>query len=213
MLQQTENQETDVFVPPKRGKGRPFGSRSKSDASRPLKNRSSGDLKPINTTLVFHLNKMADTQVILNRGGARSSKSYSIMQWMIEVFFTIPRVKILILRKVSPSLRTSVKPLFYEIIDLYDLRSKINEVKLDNNVWSPVKGLIHFSGLDSPEKIRSSDWNVIWIEESTDFTYDDYVNLRLRLSSPTYQDFRNKIILSFNPVDEFSFAVFDLRTT
>lgn len=31
------------------------------------------------------------------------------------------------------------------------------------------------------------------------------MNLKLRLSSPVYQDFRNKIILSFNPIDEFSF--------
>ncbi len=208
MLQQIESSET-IYISPKRLRGRPVGSGKKKNIpvklakGRPSKNAG---VVGIDTTLVFHLNRNAESQVIVNRGGARSSKSYSIAQLLIEYFFTIPKIKILMLRKTSPSLRTSIKPLIYELLDLYNLRNRIIEVKQDNNIWSPVKGLIHQSGLDDPVKIKSSDWNCVWCEESDQFTYEDFVNLKLRLSSPTYQDFRNKIILSFNPVDEFSWV-------
>ena len=109
---------------------------------------------PIGTTLVFYLNRTSNAQIVLNRGGARSSKSYSITQLLIEWFFTIPKIKILMLRKWQPSLRLSVKPLVWEIIDSYNLRHKVTEVKQDMNLWSPRKGLIHMGGLDEPEKIK-----------------------------------------------------------
>jgi phage terminase large subunit len=157
---------------------------------------------PIPTTVVFHWNKMSDQQVVINRGGARSSKSYSIAQLLIEWFFSIPDIRILVLRKTQPSLRLSCVPLIYSIIGTYGLRGRIGESKQDKNIMSPCGGLIHFGGLDDPEKIRSSEWNVIWCEEATEFEYDDFINLKLRLSAPAPSDFRNRIFLSFNPVDE-----------
>jgi len=154
MLQQIQEEE-NIYLPPKRKRGRPKGSSKpivpKRKIGRPGKDSESSLIK---TTLIFHLNKSCEAQVIINRGGARSSKSYSIMQLLIEYFFTIPKIKILILRKVQPSLRTSVRPLLYEILDSYNLTNRITEVKADNNIWSPVKGLIHFGGLDDPEKIK-----------------------------------------------------------
>ncbi len=195
-------QAVEEFQTPSRGRGRPPGLVYPGKVlGRPRNDR---DVIPIKTTLVFALNKTCESQVIINRGGARSSKSYSIAQWIIEISFTIPKVKILILRKTSPSLRVSCKPLIYEILDAYNLRSRIIEVKSDQNMFSPVKGMIHFSGLDDPVKIRSSDWNVIFMEEANEFDYADFVTLKLRLSAPTYKDFRNRILLSFNPVDEQS---------
>mgnify|MGYP003393537867 CR=1 FL=1 len=205
MLQQIELQDGVQYIPPKRKRGRPFGTGKKNKPEKQAIGRPGKNVGSItvNTTLVFHLNKESEAQIIINRGSARSSKSYSIMQLLVEWFFTIPKIKILILRKTQPALRTSVRPLINEIIDLYNLRSRIIEVKADNNLWSPVKGMIHFGGLDDPEKIKSSDWSVVFMEEATEFDYQDFLQLKLRLSTPTYQDFRNKVILSFNPIDEF----------
>ena len=205
MQQQFPIENIDIFIPPKRKRGRPAGRKKVKITGKVGRPRKDAKVLPINTTFVFHLNRSCDSQILINRGGSRSSKSYSIAQLLIEYFFTIPKIKILMLRKTQPALRTSIKPLVYEILNLYNLRSKITEVKQDMNLWSPVKGLIHFGGLDDPEKIKSSDWSIIWCEESNEFTYEDFINLKLRLSTPTYRDFRNKMILSFNPVDEFCF--------
>jgi phage terminase large subunit len=193
----------DVEFIRKRGRPRKLKSvrKEKGPIGRPLKTVG---MVPITSSVVFHWNRQADAQIIINRGGSRSTKSWSIAQLLIEWFFTIPRIKILILRKTQPSLRVSVIPQIFTLLELYNLRSRIVEVKQDRNLWSPVKGLIHFGGLDDPEKIRSTDWNVIWMEEATEFEYDDFINLKLRLSTPTYGTFRNKLFMSFNPVDEYS---------
>ena len=194
-------------IKPKRG--RPKGSFKAAKGIHIRKGYGLNALKHtgISATVLLELNRQAEEQIVLNRGGARSSKSYSIAQLLIEWFFTIQKIKIFILRKTQPSLRVSTKPLIMEIIDKYGLRRKVVEERQDMNLWSPTKGLIHFGGLDDPEKIKSSDWNVVWMEEATEFTYEDYTNLKLRLSTPiafpTNSFFRNKLFMSFNPIDEF----------
>jgi len=200
------------FASPKRVRGRPRTNfnpkvRVKDGPGRPSKKFGK---TPVKVTAVFAMNKMSDAQIIVNRGGARSSKSYSIMQLLVEDFFSIPKIRILILRKASPSLRRSCKPLFYSILEEYNLRSRIIEVKQDSNVFSPVKGMVHFSGLDDPEKIKSTDWNEIFVEEASEFDLADYRQLKLRLSSPTYGSFRNRMFLSFNPQDENSWLKTDV---
>jgi phage terminase large subunit len=158
----------------------------------------------IQTTTIFDWNRQAEEQIIINRGGRGSSKSYSIAQLMVETFFTIPDVKILILRKTQPSLRQSVIPLIINTIKKYELWGSVTESKRDDNLFSPVNGVIHFGGLDDPEKVKSSDWNIIWMEEANEFTYSDFVNLKMLLRAPTKPGFRNRMFLSFNPVSEYS---------
>ena len=158
----------------------------------------------IQTTVVFDKNRNAEEQIIVNRGGRGSSKSYSIAQLMVEHFFTIPDVKILILRKTQPSLRQSVIPLIASTIKKYDLWGSITESRRDENIFSPVNGVIHFGGLDDPEKVKSSDWNFIWMEEANEFTYADFVNLKMLLRAPIKSGLRNRMYLSFNPVSEYS---------
>jgi len=187
--------QTNKIVPPARKRGRPKGS------TRPKK--QDGTSSSIKTTVVFLWNKFCNSQVVINRGGARSGKSYSIAQLAIEWFFTIPNIKILIVRKTMPSMRISTMPLIRELLNLYGIADRIREERQVFNMYSPVNGMIHFAGLDDPEKIKSTDWNVIWMEEATEFSYEDYVVLKTRLSAPTYLGFRNKIILSFNPIDEY----------
>jgi len=103
-MQQTQIEENNnIYIPPKRLRGRPKGTAKveknnvvKLGRGRPRKNINDSQIP---TTLVFHLNKSCEAQVIINRGGARSSKSYSIMQWLIEKFFIFQKLKIFILRK------------------------------------------------------------------------------------------------------------------
>jgi len=210
MLQQIGKPSSTLaekIKPPKRPKGRPKGTVSlkiptKSNLSgRPKKD---SDKLAIKSTVVLDLNRNTAEQTVINRGGRGSSKSHSIAQSMIEYFFTIPNVKILIARKTQPSLRLSVMPLVKGIIDSYGLWNKVFEQKVDKFMWSPVKGLIHFAGLDDPEKVKSSDWNMIWLEEATEFEYNDYMNLLMNLRAPiTYGWQRNRLFMSFNPIDEY----------
>ena len=155
----------------------------------------------IEATNIFYRNASSQKQTIINRGGAGSSKSYSLAQLFLSRFLSASNKKFLVIRKSLPSLRVSTLLLFYELLDIWKVRNRIREEKQTLS-YRYKDNYLHFASLDDPEKIKSSSWNYIWMEEATEFTYDDYQILRLRLRSPTTKT-RNQIYLSFNPIDEF----------
>jgi phage terminase large subunit len=162
---------------------------------------------PIFTTEVFDLNREATTKFVCNRGGSRSSKSHSVAQLMIERFFGCQGRKILILRKTMPALRVSTLPHIKGIMEGYKLLSRVTEEKQAGNLRFG-QSLIHFGSLDDPEKVKSSEWNDIWMEEATEFSKEDFVALKLRLSSPEVpymsgEYCRNQLFMSLNPIDEY----------
>lgn len=155
----------------------------------------------ITTTKVFdRLKKAAKFKVVISRGGARSSKSHSLTQFFIERLMNDEPRRILVLRKTQPSLKLSVIPMFYSLLSEYGIYNLVTIEKQNMNIKYK-DSLIHFGGLDDVEKLKSSEWNDIWMEEATEFTFDDYKQLKLRTSAPFTKE-RNQIHLSFNPIDE-----------
>jgi phage terminase large subunit len=63
-----------------------------------------------------------------------------------------------------------------------------------------------FAGIDDPERIKSSEFNYIWMEEANEFNYEDYLQCSLRLSGPKEDNEVNRIYLSFNPSDPYSYV-------
>jgi phage terminase large subunit len=178
-------------------------------AGRPAKEKpaSSGGIA---VTDVFMANKEATVPIVANRGGARSSKSYSIIQLLTERFFSFPGRKILMLRKTLPSLRKSTYRDFQSYLDHLGLADRCKESKMEM-CFSFGKSLIQFGCLDDPSKIKSTEWNDIFMEEGTEFTYDDFMVLRTRLSAPEHRKpgyrgskawIPNQLFIAFNPEDE-----------
>jgi phage terminase large subunit len=91
--------------------------------------------------------------------------------------------------------------MFNAIIEDWQLDSRIRKEKVMLDYYCG-KSLLHFGSLDDPEKIKSSDWNYIWMEEANEFTYDDFRILKLRLRAPVIGNNRNQMYLSMNPTDE-----------
>lgn len=156
----------------------------------------------IAATPVFYQNMYSEFEVNVNRGGARSTKSYSIAQILSLKAIQEKQKKILIVRKSLPPLRISTLFTFKDVLGTMGVTERFREEKVGLNYW--YKGnLIHFGSVDDPEKIKSSEWNYIWIEEATEFSYEDYKQLKLRLSNPSVDGKKNQMYLSFNPTDEF----------
>jgi phage terminase large subunit len=156
----------------------------------------------LKATRVFFENYGSDKRININIGGGGSSKSHSIIQLLLYKFLTERNKKILVIRKTMPSIRTSVLVPFHEIIDAFGVRTRIKEDKVGMNFFFNTN-VIHFNGLDDPEKIKSSNWNYIWFEEATDITENDFNTVRLYLRAPSVDGHINQIFLSFNPIDEF----------
>jgi len=153
-------------------------------------------------TDIFYRNQETQKPIVIDRGGAGSSKSHSLEQLMLYKFFNETRKKIFICRKSLPALRRSC---YYEMDQLaseYGVRDQIIEEKVHLN-WHYGDNLISFGSLDDPEKAKSFNVNYVWMEEATEFTYDDFQQLRRCLRNKTIDGMRNQMFLSFNPIDEF----------
>lgn len=155
------------------------------------------------TTNVYDRNARAAAAVLINIGGARSSKSYSIAQLIVQRFWNEKRKKILVTRKTGPALTATAYKLVIEILREYGFYEFVRHNKTDREITNPFNGsFIAFRSVDDPEKIKSTEWNYIWAEEASDFDWDDWIVFRTRMSGPTVPGQPNQIILSLNPTDE-----------
>lgn len=137
-----------------------------------------------------------DIRYIFLKWGAGAGKSYSMAQLIIQN--VLDWVRIWWFRKVANSLKSSMFQLSKDVIsdwsisDLFEIRSSVKEIEAKHGV-----GLLNMFGLDDSEKIKSiANYDWFWLEETTEFTYDDFTQLDLRLRWWTNQ----KIICTFNPI-------------
>jgi phage terminase large subunit len=150
-------------------------------------------------TRVFDKLIQTPQPIIVCVGGARSSKSYSIAQLFIKRLLEEENKNFLILRKTRPSLKLSTYKLFMDLLHKYEIFNRKN-LNMSDLIYRHNTNYVVFTSIDDPEKIKSTEWNYIWLEEANEFTYDDFIVLKLRLSGKT--DTMNQMILSKNPVDE-----------
>ena len=132
-------------------------------------------------------------------GGAGSGKSHGAFQKVLLKAMNEKR-RVLVIRKVGATLKDSVFALMLQLLSESGqmMGARVNrsdyEIELRNG------SVFLFKGLDDPEKIKSIfDVTDIVIEEATELTEADFIQLNLRLR-PKAQ--RPQIYLMFNPVSK-----------
>lgn len=133
-------------------------------------------------------------------GGKGSGKSEFAARKLFYRCETEGNQRFLILRKVRKTVKESVLEVVKRLLDENEVKYELN--KTDRIIsWTNTKGQrneLLFDGLDEPEKIKSiKAITGIWIEEATDFTAKDFmeIDLAFREPGPAYK----QIILTFNP--------------
>jgi len=124
-------------------------------------------------------------------GGSMSGKSYTTAQYIV-IQLLQNKQRALVLRKYATTLRYSVWKLFQSIL----LNEKIRFETKYSEILLPNGSEIIFKGLDDIEKIKGIEASIVWLEEATEFTEDDYYQALLRLRTGK----ERKIILTFNPI-------------
>lgn len=140
-----------------------------------------------------------DKRVNLLYGGAGSGKSYSIAQLFIRRLYEEEDIRMLVLRKTLPALRITAYRLVQDMLKEYGLPFELNKSEMIIKVGS---NEILFKSLDDPEKIKSYEGNYLWIEEATEITYEDFIQLNLRLRRKNKNNI-NQMYLTFNPISRF----------
>ena len=144
----------------------------------------------ISTTQTFEDLLNPDYRNYVFQGSSRAGKTYNIILWMVINILNEENKVYSIVRKTLPSLKGSV---------LRDLKDILIKLELyDSNKWHSVDGyveigsnIIEWFSLDTEEKVRGRKRDVCFVNEATEITYDEYVQLSLRTSE--------RMILDFNP--------------
>lgn len=163
----------------------------------------------VGVTRVFVELFNSEKPIVVLRGGARSSKTYSLAQYCVAKTVSEHNKKFLVCRKTMPSLKMTAMRDVISLFKEYGFYQHCDHNKTDNILtFKPTGSIVWFASVDDPEKLKSTGWNYIWMEEATDFSYDDYMILKLRLSEPN--ESLNQIFLSFNPISAFHWIKTDL---
>jgi len=147
-------------------------------------------------TRIFRELVNSNETVIVNIGGARSGKSYATMQYLVYKLLSEKNRFFLVTRKTFPSLRVSIILPFLEMLRDLGVPYIYNKAE---HLLVTRDNMLLFLSLDNREKIKSTEFNYIWMEEANEFSYEDYQIFKMRLSRRT--DTKNQIILTSNPVE------------
>lgn len=132
-----------------------------------------------------------DIRFIVNMGGTRSSKTYSICQMLIVYCLQNSNKLVSITRKSFPSLRATVMRDMIEILELY----KLYDVKFHNkteHIYSFINGSkIEFFSLDDSQKVRGRKRDLLFCNEANELDFEEFNQLNFRTT--------DKVIMDFNP--------------
>lgn len=136
-------------------------------------------------------------------GGGSSGKSHGVVQKVVLKSlkdWKYPR-KVLWLRKVQRTLKDSIVEDVKQCLIDFGLWTYCRYNKTDNTMELPNGAIFLFKGMDDPEKIKSvKGVSDVVMEEASDFTMNDYTQLKLRLRERKHKF--KQIFLMFNPVSK-----------
>ena len=149
----------------------------------------------IQATTVFQKNWEADSRYIVNIGGSRSTKTYSILQLLIvKALESNEPLVVSIVRKSLPSLRISVMRDFFNILKEYDLYNAELHNKTENT-YQLNNTLIEFFSIDDAQKRRGTKRDILFVNEANELDWEDFFQLQIRTTT--------QIFLDFNPSEQF----------
>lgn len=154
-------------------------------------------------TRIYQRNEEALTPFVVNIGGAGSSKSHSIGQLFVRRFMNRSRRKMLVTRKTGPALYLTAYSLIETLFKKYKIYHRILHDKTRSIFHNPSNGsMMAFMSVDDPEKIKSTDWNDVWMEEANEFTWQDFLVFQTRMREASEPGEPNQIFMSLNPGEE-----------
>lgn len=125
---------------------------------------------------------------IINQGGTRSGKTYSILQ-VIIIYILTHRGKIIdVVRKTHAELSDTVVQDFIDIVEALGLTDIIKRNKT-KHIFRINGNTIRFMGMDKAQKKRGSKRDLLYINEANGLTLEDWIQLNIRATGQVFLDF------------------------
>lgn len=153
----------------------------------------------ISHTEVFERNWDAisdpNLRFLVNQGGSRSSKTFSICQILLVYLLTNPKKIVSVVRKSFPSLRSTVLRDFFTIMKDLGIYN-INQHNRTENTYNFDNGsFIEFFSVDDEQKVRGRKRDILFANEANELNFEQFNQLNMRTTS--------KLIFDFNPSDAY----------
>jgi phage terminase, large subunit, PBSX family len=153
----------------------------------------------IQATHIFQKNYEAiagDRRFIINEGGSRSSKTYSLCQLMIIYCLQNSGKVVSVIRKTFPALRATVLRDFIEILKTLGIYSQEAHNKSEHIYTFGNGSMVEFFSVDDEQKIRGRKRDIAWCNEANELYFDDFTQLNMRTE--------HKLIFDYNPSESAS---------
>jgi len=156
----------------------------------------------VEATEIFERNYDSKAKIVINRGGTRSSKTWSLNQlcalWLISGNYGngnyISEGVWTTVRKYRTNLDGTVIRDFEDILKAEGWYSGVDHNKTKKQ-YRYGKRLVEFIGADDEQKLRGAKRNILYCNEANELEYkQEFFQLLMRTE--------NKIFLDFNPDDE-----------
>lgn len=148
--------------------------------------------------VLYDLNESAfksGKRFIVNQGGSRSGKTYSILQLLISLCFE-KRISVSIVSVSFPHLRRGAIRDFIEIMEMMGLYDPNLHTTTDQTYRFPTGAYMEFFSVDQPTKVRGPGRDILFINEANLIKQDTFEQLNMRTVKTVFMD--------YNPADEFS---------
>lgn len=154
-------------------------------------------------TKVFRRNWLSTKKIVINRGGTRSGKTYSICQqlatWLMTGQYRKGQFLMVgtaaVVRKYKATLKATVIRDFEEILFSEGAYRSINHNKTDRT-YSFDGRVVEFIGADDQQKLRGFKCDFLYCNEGNELTYKkEFFQLLIRT--------RLMVIIDFNPSDPY----------
>lgn len=156
----------------------------------------------IGVSPVFWANYNARSKIVVNQGGTRSGKTYSIVQ--LIVFYWCKKftgLTISIVRKTRNSIRTTVFKDFKEIMESIGAWNDADYNKSEMT-YQYRGNTVEFLGMDNAGKKRGAKRHVLYCNEANELSKEDWIQLIMRTTMKAYLD--------YNPSDEYHWIYDDV---
>lgn len=158
---------------------------------------------------VLKKNLLCDKKIIINRGGTRSTKSYSVSQiaviWLLTGRFgnvCDESGTFSIVRKWFPSLRATTVKDFIDILEQTGVAHLVDHNKNEKE-FRYGKRVVDYFSVDNETKIRGRKRNHLFVDEANELNKDEWQQLIFRTSG--------RIFLALNPSNPEHFIKKDLE--
>lgn len=140
-------------------------------------------------SVVFERNFNARTKIVVNQGGSRSGKTYSILQLLILVKAFEGRDQVFsIVRKSLPALRATAMRDFFDILKTHGLYDERFHNKTENT-YRLNDNLFEFMSLDQPQKKRGAKRTFLFLNEANELNLEDWIQLSIRTERQIFIDY------------------------